>query len=229
MPEELQIIATEDGSNTLFNTALKETYHSTRGAIQESNHVFINNGLRFFLDSQKPNSISVFEVGLGTGLNALLSLKFAEENKLKIEYTSIECNPIALKTAAQLNFVSLLNDESLTSQFQRIHDEGWDQEVILSNHFMLQKINNDLFLFQLKPNQFDVIFFDAFAPSKQPEMWAMAILEKVVQSMKEGGVFVTYCAKGQLKRDLKSLGLIVESLPGSSGKREMVRALKGKS
>ncbi len=224
--ENLKLISTGDGSSSLLHVSLNETYHSTHGSIQESNHVFIKNGLQFFVEKSKANSVSIFEVGLGTGLNALLSSKFSEEKKIAIRYCSVEAFPIDWQTASQLNYVSLLKDENLASYFQQVHQSDWDKEITLSEHFSLHKINSDLLTLQLKPNQFDIIFFDAFAPSKQPEMWSLPILEKISVAMKAGSIFVTYCAKGQLKRNLKSLGLMVESLPGPPGKREMVRAIK---
>ena len=226
--ETIQLIQTGDGSSSLLNLALNETYHSTHGAIQESNHVFIKNGLQFFLEKTKADAVSIFEVGLGTGLNILLSIKFSERNKLKIHYTSIEAFPIDWITASQLNYGSRLKDKKLPALFQLIHQSDWDKETAISERFSLYKIKSDLLSFRPNFNQFDLIFFDAFAPSKQPEMWTLKILEKIFLTMKPGGVFITYCAKGQLKRDLKSLGLNVESLPGPPGKREMVRAGKAK-
>jgi tRNA U34 5-methylaminomethyl-2-thiouridine-forming methyltransferase MnmC len=226
MPDELQIIVTSDGSSSLLNTALNETYHSTHGAIQESNHVFIKNGLQYFVEKTKTKSVSIFEVGLGTGLNALLSIKFSDENNLKIHYTAIEAFPIDWPTASQLNYTSQLRDKSLTPYFKQIHESDWGKEIILSEHFLLHKIHSDLLSLQINPNQFDIIFFDAFAPSRQPEMWTLPVMERISSAMKVGGMFVTYCAKGQLKRNLKSLGLTVESLSGPPGKREMVRAVE---
>jgi len=224
--ENIQLIETDDGSSSLLNVVLNETYHSTNGAIQESTHVFIKNGLQFFAEKSKANTVSVFEVGLGTGLNVLLSIKFSNENNFKIHYTSIEAFPVDWPTASRLNYISHLKDESLAFYFQQIHQSACSEEIIMSSHFSLHKIKNDLLSFPLNPNQFDLIFFDAFAPSKQPEIWRYKILEKIAATLKGGGVFVTYCAKGQVKRDLKSLGMAVESLAGPPGKREMVRALK---
>jgi len=223
--DNIQLIQTSDGSSSLLNVALNETYHSTHGAIQESNHVFIKNGLQFFVEKNPPSSVSVFEVGFGTGLNAFLALLFSEEAKIKTDYTSIEAFPIDLKIANQLNYVEQLKRVGTRDYFQHLHQAEWSKKIKVTDNFSLLKRKTTIQDFDFESN-YDVIFFDAFAPAKQPEMWGLPILEKVIKSLKQNGVFVTYCAQGQLKRNLKSLGLIVESLPGPPGKREMVRATK---
>ncbi len=220
----LRQIYTADGSSSLLNVELNETYHSTHGAIQESNHVFIKNGLRFFTESNQSSQVSLFEVGFGTGLNALLALKFSIENKIKIDYSSIETFPIDWDVISQLNYSDKISLDNAKILFEKIHRSNWNEEASIDEYFSLTKISQSIQSVELKDKNFDVIFFDAFAPSKQPEMWEKSMLEKIVRTMKPTSVFVTYCAKGQLKRDLKSLGLMVESLPGPPGKREMVRA-----
>lgn len=227
--ENIQLIQTGDGSSSLLNVALNETYHSTHGAIQESNHVFIKNGLQFFIEKNNPFSVSVFEVGFGTGLNALLALIFARQNNIQINYTSIEAFPIDSEIASQLNYPSLPSADHAKNYFDQLHQAEWNKKIKITDNFSLQKFKTTIQEFDFKANQFDVIFFDAFAPAKQPEMWELPILEKVIKALKSSGVFVTYCAQGQLKRNLKSLNLIVESLPGPPGKREMVRAMKSQT
>ena len=224
--ENIQLIQTNDGSSSLLNTTLNETYHSTHGAIQESTHVFINNGLQYFVEKNHPASVSVFEVGFGTGLNALLALLFSEENKIKVDYTSIEAFPIDWEIASQLNYPEQLKRNDTQNYFQQLHQVEWSKRIKVSEKFSLLKVKTPIQGFEFLQAQFDVIFFDAFAPTKQPEMWALPVLERIVHAIKPGGVFVTYCAKGQVKRDLKSLGMFVESLAGPPGKREMVRAIK---
>lgn len=204
----IKIIVTSDGSHSLLNTDLDETYHSIHGAVQESLHVFIKNGLDLCKDP-----VNVFEVGFGTGLNALLT---AQTGRL-VNYTSIEAFPIG-DLWRELNFSNEV--------FKKIHECPWEEFYVITEKFRLKKIENDLRSFQVEPNSYDVIYFDAFAPSKQPEMWEFPVLEKVCSSLKSGGIFVTYCAKGQLKRDLKSLGLTVETLSGPPGKKEMTRGTK---
>ena len=172
------------------------------------------------------SNVRIFEVGFGTGLNALLTLLFSAENNIQVDYTSIEAFPIDSKIASQLNYSSLLSANQTGDYFKLLHEIGWGKKIKVINSFSLQKIRTTIQDFDFQANQFDVIFFDAFAPAKQPEMWELTILEKVIRGLKQNGIFITYCAQGQLKRNLKSLGLSVESLPGPPGKREMVRASK---
>ncbi len=225
MPK-LQIITTSDGSHSLINAELNETYHSTHGAIQESIHVFVNNGLEFFEQRNKPSEIKILEVGFGTGLNALLALQHSISQQSKIHYESLEAFPIDLQTVSQLNYPQIINFPEAEKYFTQLHQSTWDQENVTTTSFTLFKRHVKIQDTDLGLEKFDVIFFDAFAPSKQPEMWELAILKKIEQSMKANAVFVTYCAKGQLKRDLKSFGLMVETLAGPPGKKEMVRAVK---
>ncbi len=219
----IKIIQTEDGSQSLLNEEMNETYHSRHGAVQESNYVFIEKGLNFLAASYKMPLISILEVGFGTGLNAWLTLQWAKEQQTKIRYQTLETFPLPKEIWQMLNYHS--NQEE-AGEFQKLHQVAWDEWTEINQFFNLYKINQSLQSVSLAPLGYDLIFFDAFAPGKQPEMWEQPILEKVVIAMKPGAVFVTYCAKGQLKRDLKFLGLKVESLPGPPGKREMVRATK---
>jgi len=216
----IKIIVTGDGSQSLFNEALDETYHSRHGAVQESLHVFIEHGFRHLVLTQKPKSISILEVGFGTGLNALLTLAEAIGSDIAVAYTSLETYPLSEEVWVKLNYPDIHN------RFKELHLAEWEKWSQINSHLRLLKLEKSLQDVELDPTQYDLIYFDAFAPNKQPELWEMTMLDKVVKTLKSGGMFVTYCAKGQLKRDLKSLGLIVESLPGPPGKREMVRALK---
>lgn len=203
----IKIITTSDGSHSLLNTELDETYHSRHGALQESLYVFIKNGLDFY----PGNEVNVFEVGFGTGLNALL----AAQSDKKVNYTTIEAFPLTEEVYKELNYEP-------RELFFQLHQ---NQKLEIRN-FSFNKLTATLQSIELSPNQFDVIFFDAFAPSKQPEMWEFPMIKKVCDSLTPSGLFVTYCAKGQLKRDLKSLGMEVETLPGPPGKKEMVRGTK---
>ncbi len=219
----IELITTADGSNSLFNTELNETYHSVHGAIQESMHVFIGAGLNFKIEQSSTATLQLLEVGFGTGLNTLLALKRAQETNTKIFYTTLETFPLAEATWSKLNYTDVLG---LAERFNSIHTSPWENVASVCAGFDLLKLKSSLQAINFTPDTYDVVFFDAFAPSKQPEMWQLPVLEKIVKGMKRGGVFVTYCAKGQLKRDLKSLGLRVESLPGPPGKMEMVRAIR---
>jgi tRNA U34 5-methylaminomethyl-2-thiouridine-forming methyltransferase MnmC len=217
----LKIITTSDGSHSLLNEQLNETYHSVHGALQESLHVFIKHGLDFVAQNQK--TINILEVGFGTGLNALLTAQSAKTNNLTVRYTSLEAFPVEENIWSQLNYVDSPESVAL---FEKLHRAKWDQPENISSNFILKKMETTLQEVQLERNHFDLIYFDAFAPNKQPEMWVQPVFRKVADSMKNGGVFVTYCAKGQVKRDLQTVGLEVETLQGPPGKREMVRAVR---
>ncbi len=222
----LQLITTGDGSHSLLNTDLNETYHSTHGAVQESLHVFINNGLEFFIEHNKPLHIRILEVGFGTGLNAWLTLQLIQDSKIKIHYVSLEAFPISRDIASQLNYPTEIKFPQSKELFMALHEAAWNEPVSIPSNFIIEKRKTTLQEMDFHQNEFDLVYFDAFAPNKQPEMWEVSVLRKVERAIKPAGMFVTYCAKGQLKRDLRSLGLQVESLPGPPGKREMVRATK---
>jgi tRNA U34 5-methylaminomethyl-2-thiouridine-forming methyltransferase MnmC len=219
----IRIITTEDGSHSLFNEQLNETYHSVHGAIQESNHVFIKHGLEYVTEHSNKPVINILEIGFGTGLNALLTLQHVFGKEQSVQYTTLEAFPVEEDVWSRLNYA---NTEISKEWFEKLHQTPWDQWIEIATSFQLRKHFTTLQKIELKANHFDLVYFDAFAPSKQPELWEFSILKKVTDSMNAGGVFVTYCAKGQLKRDLKNLGLTVEALPGPPGKREMVRAIK---
>lgn len=219
----LKIITTSDGSHSLLNVELNETYHSIHGAIQESTHVFIKMGLEYAQEKNFNKPISIFELGFGTGLNALLTLNYSLQHKTKIVYTSIDESPLPAEIWSQLNYPPLIN---LKQEFETIHRSTWGTSEPITPDFCLLKLHTTFQQLEVPYRGYDLIYYDAFAPSKQPELWSFSILEKISQGLKPGGVMVTYCAKGQLKRDLTTLGLIVETLSGPPGKKEMVRAVK---
>jgi tRNA U34 5-methylaminomethyl-2-thiouridine-forming methyltransferase MnmC len=218
-----EIIVTKDGSHSLLHKELNETYHSVHGAIQESKYVFIEKGLQHWLDLNDHRNASILEIGFGTGLNALLTLLEATSRQNKISYATIEAHPLAKEVWSKLNYASTLGG---ADHFEALHALSWDAEHEVLPTFLFKKYYTSLQSVNLLPESFDIIYFDAFAPAKQPDMWTFEMLEKVEKAMKSNGVFVTYCAKGQLKRDLRSLGFEVETLPGPPGKKEMTRALK---
>ena len=214
---------TEDGSHTLFVPGLNEHYHSTHGAIQESMHVFIDAGLRHCAKSD----IKVLEIGFGTGLNAFLTLLEAEKSSRKIDFTSLEFYPLSITDAEKLNYARLI-DPSKKDVFDELHKAKWEVWNQITLYFSLLKMKFDF----SKPtdfcpeNQFDVIFFDAFAPEKQPEMWTQEIFDKIYSVSSENAILTTYCAKGVVRRMLQAAGFVVERLPGPPGKREILRARK---
>lgn len=218
----IEIITTADGSSSLLNVSLNETYHSVHGAIRESLHVFVQSGLMPLVRGDRAE-ISILEIGLGTGLNALLTLQHAGSHRKSVNYVAIEPYPLSENILSGLNYPQALR---LADEYQAIHLSEWHAGIPLTPYFTLSKEQATLQEAILGIHKFDLVYFDAFAPSKQPELWELPMLKKVVDAMKPGGVFVTYCAKGQLKRDLKSLALNVETLPGPPGKKQMVRASK---
>jgi len=224
MAREVKIITTEDGSHSLFVPELNETYHSFHGAYRESVHVFMLYGLEaWYMKNPNRFPIRVFEVGFGTGLNAWLSMVWAEQYKVPLLYHSIEPFPLEKEVYSRLNYTQV--DPTISEYalyFNRLHQAPWNEGAVMSEYFNMKKDITTLEEAVLFPA--DVVLFDAFAPSKQPELWTKEMLDKVVDTMNPGGVFVTYCAQGQLKRNLKELGLEVETLPGPPGKKEMTRA-----
>ncbi|MGW8121101.1 tRNA (5-methylaminomethyl-2-thiouridine)(34)-methyltransferase MnmD [Roseivirga echinicomitans] len=222
---EVKIIVTEDGSHSLFHEALNETYHSFHGAVQESRYVFLKEGLDFLQASFGLNTIRVLEVGFGTGLNAILTSEWAKAHQVKIEYISLEPFPLKREIYEALNYHEFFEDKTVRERFLELHHADWEKEFIQNEYFTLLKTEAKLQDFSTDLH-FDIVFFDAFAPNKQSEMWDLALIEKTVGLLNSNGVFVTYCAKGQLKRDLKTVGLVVETLHGPPGKKEMVRGLK---
>jgi tRNA U34 5-methylaminomethyl-2-thiouridine-forming methyltransferase MnmC len=221
--DEPSIITTSDGSHSLYRADLDETYHSRHGAVQESVHVFIHHGLDFLIGLTGKKQITILEIGFGTGLNALLTAEAALRTGVTISYTSLEAFPIAEPLWSRLNYAQ---GEVQQALFQSLHRAPWSVSTAVQPQFVLFKIHQTLQEVALVPSSFDLVYFDAFGPAKQPEMWELPILEKVTQAMGDNSLFVTYCAKGQLKRDLRDLGLQVETLPGPPGKKEMVRAIK---
>lgn len=224
----MKIRLTSDGSHTLYNESLNETYHSTHGAIQESMHVFIAQGFRYMLDIRPGKIIRIFEVGLGTGLNALLTAIESGKHSIQVDYVSIEPYPVPGAVIQELNYLSILDDPSAEAYFDRIHAAKWGAIEILHPHFSFRKIQTSIQSLEGITGHFHVVYFDAFAPGKQPEMWYKDVLARIYDLLESKGVVVTYCAKGQVKRDLADVGFIVESLPGPPGKREMIRGTKSR-
>jgi len=215
-----ELIITKDGSHSLFVPDLNENYHSVHGSISEAIHIFVNSGL---LSHPKKN-INILEIGFGTGLNTLLTLENIKSRK--VHYTSLEPYPISSEIYNKLNFHTLTNSNSET--FLKLHRSDWEKEVFISENFTLYKTQTRLHNF-ISEKKFDVIYFDAFSPDKQTEMWTIKVFEKCFNLLNKDGFLITYCAKGIFRRTLKSVGLEVISLDGPPGKRQMTRANKSTS
>ncbi len=222
---DLELRKTKDGSHTLYRPDLNEAYHSIHGAVQESQHVFIENGLNYILKKLQLQKINVYELGFGTGLNALLTLQLSICQNVLINYCTSEKYVINNKVIDKINFEEYLYPETI-GYFKQLHEQKPNKWNKIHSNFELFIDTNDIISAEIQSNHFHLVYFDAFAPNKQPELWTVEIFKKMYQALKENGVLVTYCAKGQVKRDLRSVGFEVETLPGPRGKREMIRATK---
>lgn len=220
----MKIVETSDGSHSLYSEQFGESYHSRHGAMTESMHVFIKHGIEF--STQRP--IRIFEVGFGTGLNAWLSWIYAEDHQIQVHYTGIELYPVPDQVAASLNHGSLI--PAHTAKFKLLHTSKWEENITLSPLFTFCKKHQSLteLTKQALNNapDFDVIFFDAFAPDTQPELWTVDIFKYLFQTLAPGGCLVTYSSKSSVRRAMTEEGFQVEKLPGPPHKREMLRAVK---
>lgn len=216
----IQLIKTSDGSHTLFVPELDEHYHSIHGAIQESSFIFIKNGFDFC----KASPIAILEIGFGTGLNALLTAVESLTGQREVRYTSIEKYPLDKTIINSLNYDKFVRAQG-SGLFQNIHTCPWNETVKICPNFNLLKIKADFTEEKLK-GIFNLIYFDAFGPDKQPEMWTIEMFASIAAVTARNGILVTYSAKGQVKRNLKACGFEVTLLPGPPGKRQMIRAVK---
>ena len=221
MPDNQKLQISEDGSHTPISEIFQVTYHSIHGAITESNVVFIDAGLNFLLKNNY-SSISIFEMGFGTGLNALLTYIWAEKNQVNVDYHTIEAYPVSKDISDQLNYGEILGYQEILYQ---LHKCDWEIEINFSPYFSFCKYHQELENFDLK-SKYDLVFFDAFSPASQPQLWETPILGKMYDILNYNGVLVSYCAQGAFKRNLKMVGFRVEAIPGPPGKREMTRAIK---
>ena len=218
----IQIEPTADGSYTLYVPQMDEHYHSVKGALTESEHIFIRMGL----EHSQAVSPRVLEIGFGTGLNAFLTLLAADRNCRHVHYTTVERYPVDMETVHALRYAETVCPQRATD-FYALHAAPWNTDYVLSPYFVLHKQEADFTELSWEPSRFDVIYFDAFAPEKQPEMWNQELFNSLFNSLSPGGIFVTYCAKGVVRRMLQSAGFVMERLPGPpGGKREILRGTK---
>jgi tRNA U34 5-methylaminomethyl-2-thiouridine-forming methyltransferase MnmC len=214
-----KLVITNDGSHSIYNPEVNETYHSKHGAIVEAEYVFIKNGLL----AENKKQFNILEVGFGTGLNALLTAQKAQQKKIDINYHGIELYPVPKESYIQLNFTELIGEEK--SKLLNLHKCNWEEEHVINKFFKLTKNEIALENYTSK-TKFDIIYFDAFSPEKQPELWTAEVFQNMYDLLKEDGFLVTYCAKGVVKRTMKTVGFEIIVLDGPPGKRQMTRANK---
>jgi len=227
-PEYYQpsIQATSDGSATLVHPILGELYHSRHGAWTESHHIFIGHGLLPFLEGN-PQSVHIFEMGFGSGLNATLVREVADREKVPISYTSVESYPVERTVVEEMEMPEQTREER--ERWLELHLAAWDLEVEISPYFKIQKMKASFPEVNVPGSGlFNLIFYDAFAPAAQPELWSVSAMSKCYEMLAKDGMWLSYCAKGQVRRNLKEAGFEVEALPGPPGKREITRGVRRK-
>jgi len=222
----LELFKTDDGSDSLFNPVLGEVYHSRHGAVNESKHVFIKAGLEYLSD--RFETIKILEIGFGTGLNTLLTLDYCYCHNIKARYFTLEPFPVKSEIYSKLNYHKFCKVPDSQILFESMHQAPWNKEVWINDQFSFYKSMLGVEEEKFQPDSFNLVYFDAFAPDIQPELWSEAIFTSIYQCMEEKGVLVTYAAKGQVRRNMQGAGFSVERIPGPVGKREMLRALKEK-
>lgn len=226
------IILTKDGSHTIAIPGMNVTYHSMYGAIQESLHVFIEAGFYAPGRSNQPGTLCILEVGFGTGLNALLTLIEAGKTQRPVHYTALELFPLDEEQVRSLNYCEQLDRTDLQPVFERLHSCRWEREILFSNCFTLQKRQASLVTLSTTTclpagaTLLNLIYFDAFAPGVQPELWTKEVFEKLYAMLLPGGMLVTYCSKGDVRRAMQAAGFSTQKIPGPPGKREMLRAIR---
>lgn len=222
--KDIEPIITGDGSHSVKNNLLNETYHSQLGSIRESLHVYVKNGLEFYNSEFHNDNIQIGELGFGTGLNAWLTSCWAFENKISINYDVFDTFILPENIWSILNYPAILFKE-YQSDFFRIHEAEWNVPIGIHPYFTINKRNIDFLLFEDK-QRFDVFYYDAFAPAKQPELWDEYALNKCFHLMRNNSVWVSYASNGNMRRSLQTFNWKVERLFGPSGKKHMTRAIK---
>lgn len=217
-----RIYITEDGTSSFFDNEIGEMFHSKYGAINESRHIFIKSGLEFF---QGGNEISILEIGWGTGLNTLLTLEWHRKNQSIIHYHCIEKYPLSESEAMELNYYQYIQNID-KDDILHLHKQPWNTVAETFTNFHLYKSHSDIQDLKLDNCSLDLIYFDAFSPDKQPELWSVDVFKRIYNATKDGGILTTYSAKGDVRRVMKQAGFNVERIQGPIGKRHITRAIK---
>lgn len=215
-----EIRKTEDGSDTIYVADLNEHYHSVHGAIRESEIICIDSGFSYCT----ADPVRIFEAGFGTGLNALLTAVKSRTGNREVFYTAIEKFPLPPEIALRLNYPDLIPGDYRTL-FESMHTSPWGIPEKIFGNFTLLKLKGDLITDPVN-GEYDLIYFDAFGPDKQPEMWSKEVFRKIAGITSANAILVTYSVKGDVKRRLREVGFNLTLLPGPRGKRHILRAVK---
>ncbi|GAB3729492.1 tRNA (5-methylaminomethyl-2-thiouridine)(34)-methyltransferase MnmC2 [Spirosoma lituiforme] len=221
MKADIHLMMTADGSHTAVNEAFDKPYHSIHGAYQESQRVYIDVGLLPAFEKFPDTDLHIFEMGFGTGLNALLTAQEAQARQHGVVYTAIEAYPMPIDQARQLNYDEFFG----TAYLSALHESAWNEPITLNTYFTLTKNEGKLQDLQTA-ERFHLIYFDAFAPSAQPELWEPEIFSQLAALLLPGGMLTTYCSKSYVQRNMRAAGLIVEKHDGPLHKRDILRAIK---
>lgn len=217
--DRFEVVMTKDGSKTLFLTKREVYYHSIHGAVSEAKHVYIEHGLR----NINKSSLNILEMGFGTALNALVTFVESSKANLKINYLSVDNYPINYELVKQLDYPFFLSSQDYESLFKRMHCSDWNQETAISPNFNLFKFKSSIETLSID-RKIDLVYYDAFAPKANYNLWSVEIFKNLSRYLNDSAILVTYCANGQVKRNLKAAGFSLETLKGPPGKREMIRA-----
>lgn len=219
-----EIITTADGSKTISLPDINENYHSTHGALQEAMHVFIQSGYKLL--AERGEDFKILEIGFGSGLNAVLTLREVSKSNLAIHYSGLEAFPINKEEQEALDYISLEDLSEFSSELNKMHDVESSDLTKVTAQFSFERIEKQLADWNAPSDKYNLVYFDAFGPRVQPELWTEEVFQKMYNLLKWNGVLVTYCAQGQMKRNMKAAGFQLEALPGPPGKREMTRGIK---
>lgn len=228
-------IKTADGSFTLHSTRYEQTYHSIHGALKESEHVFLEGSgvLERLKSGTDTGPIRILEVGLGLGLNAMVTAAAALQYEKAVEYVGIEHDfqPTGLIAEVLSPF-----DPDAVQRFCRAVAESSAPTVFepasLNDYCTLRilpidlntALTSDATRKVISQASFNAVYLDAFSPDSNPECWNFDTLKNLAALLISGGNLATYCAKGSVRRDLESAGLNVTRRPGPPGKRECLVA-----
>lgn len=164
-------------------------------------------------------------MGFGTGLNSFITLLESSKSKRKVDYIGLEALPILEDEILQLNYVNILQTRGLGHKFEEMHLSPWELPQKVTSYFTLTKRKTRLEDFKTD-EKFNLIYFDAFGARVQPELWTVAIFQKMFYFLEEGGILTTYSAKGSVRRAMQEVGFKVLRLLGPPGKREMLQGFK---